>query len=205
MEVEEEWKLSGPCACPSSSSASSQPNGSEARGREAWTSRARASRRTHSQPPERHVLLNQHLRPPHPPLLAATTLVTMSEAKATTANGNGNGVDASASAAAPKSYNVQIAKQPGAHGKPDKAHHDSEMDRLKKEIEKVQGEVNNVKALLSGAGPSANTPQGQRRQKLRAELDELRGQQAGAKGARGKVLDELKALQEATGKKVSAK
>ncbi|CAO1624061.1 unnamed protein product [Parajaminaea phylloscopi] len=101
-----------------------------------------------------------------------------------------------------KSYNVEIAKLPGAHGKPDKPHHDAEMDRLKKEIESVQQEVNSVRSLLSGGGPSANTPQGQRRQKLRAELDELRGQQAGAKGARGKVLDELKALQESASKKV---
>ena len=61
----------------------------------------------------------------------------------------------------------------------------------------------NVRAMLSGGGPSANTPQGQRRAKLRAELDELRGAQAGVKGSRGKVLDELKALQDNTGKKVS--
>ena len=57
--------------------------------------------------------------------------------------------------------------------------------------------------MISGGGPSANTPQGQRRAKLRAELDELRGAQAGVKGSRGKVLDELKALQDNTGKKVS--
>ena len=62
---------------------------------------------------------------------------------------------------------------------------------------------NDVRSALSGGGPSANTPAGQRRQKLRAELDELRGAQAGAKGARGKVLDEVKALQESTNKKVS--
>lgn len=61
---------------------------------------------------------------------------------------------------------------------------------------------NEVRSSLTGGGPSANTPQGQRRQKLRAELDELRGAQAGVKGSRGKVLDELKALQESTGKKV---
>ncbi|CAO1637089.1 unnamed protein product [Jaminaea pallidilutea] len=102
-----------------------------------------------------------------------------------------------------KTYDVDIVKLPGAHGKPDKSHHDSEMDRLKKEIDKVQGQVNEVRSMLSGGGgPSANTPQGQRRAKLRAELDELRGQQAGNKGARGKVLDELKTLQESTNKKV---
>ncbi|PWN18672.1 hypothetical protein BCV69DRAFT_284969 [Microstroma glucosiphilum] len=116
------------------------------------------------------------------------------------ANGNGNGTHAKE--ASDKKYNVEIAKMPGAHGKPDKAHHDAEMDRLKKEIDKVQAEVNEVRSSLSGGGPSANTPQGQRRQKLRAELDELRGAQAGVKGSRGKVLDELKLLQESTNKKV---
>ncbi|CAO1639408.1 unnamed protein product [Sympodiomycopsis kandeliae] len=122
---------------------------------------------------------------------------TQSSSAPAPTNGNGNGA-----AAATKKYNVEIEKQPGSHGKPDKSHHDGEMDRLKKEIEKVQAQVNDVRSLLSGGGPSTNTPQGKRRAELRAELDELRGAQAGAKGARGKVLDELKALQEGTNKKV---
>lgn len=126
---------------------------------------------------------------------------TKSASDAANGGPNVDGADKTAPAP-PKSYNVEIAKMPGAHGKPDKSHHDGEMDRLKRDIEKVQQEVNNVRALLSGVGPSTNTPQGQRKQKLRAELDELRGQQAGAKGARGKALDELKALQESTSKKV---
>lgn len=60
------------------------------------------------------------------------------------ANGNGNGTHVKE--ASDKKYNVEIAKMPGAHGKPDKAHHDAEMDRLKKEIGKVQAEVVSIKA-----------------------------------------------------------
>lgn len=130
--------------------------------------------------------------------MSASTDKVPVNGSATGLNGKSNGTEKSA-----KSYNVEIAKLPGAHGKPDKSHHDAEMERLKKQIDSVQQEVNDVRSLLSGGGPAASTPQGQRRQKLRAELDELRGQQAGAKGARGKVLDELKTLQEQTNKKVS--
>lgn len=41
-----------------------------------------------------------------------------------------------------------------------------------------------------------------RRAQLRAELDELRSQQAGSKGTRGKTLDDLRALQEGISKKI---
>lgn len=61
---------------------------------------------------------------------------------------------------------------------------------------------NQVRSLLSGAGPSKDSPPGIRRTQLRAELDELRNKQAGNKGTRGKVLDELKALQDGIGKKI---
>lgn len=60
---------------------------------------------------------------------------------------------------------------------------------------------NDVRAKLGG-GNAKDSPAGQRRAALRAELDELRGRQAGSKGARGKVLDELKLLQEGTQRKV---
>ncbi|CEH17389.1 hypothetical protein CBOM_03433 [Ceraceosorus bombacis] len=51
---------------------------------------------------------------------------------------------------------------------------------------------------------SKDTPEGQRRAALRAELDELRSQQAGNKGARGKVLDDLRAIQDGVGAKIKA-
>ena len=60
---------------------------------------------------------------------------TNGSAKPATASTDG------AAAAAKKSYNVEIAKQPGAHGRPDKAANDAEMDKLKKQIDKVQAEV----------------------------------------------------------------
>lgn len=65
------------------------------------------------------------------------------------ANGHANGT--AEGERTTKKYNVEIEKQPGSHGKPDKAHHDKEMDRLKKGIEKVQAEV-------VSAGNTQNAP-----------------------------------------------
>lgn len=95
---------------------------------------------------------------------------------------------------------VQIAKLPG--GKPDSKAHNEEMERIKAEIDKVQKKVTGVRAALSGEGQ--DTPAGKRRAALRAELDSLRSQQAGRKGTRGKVFDEIKALQDDIATKVKA-
>ncbi|PWN47748.1 hypothetical protein IE53DRAFT_390106 [Violaceomyces palustris] len=95
---------------------------------------------------------------------------------------------------------VEIVKLAG--GKPDQADNTAKLDQISKDIEKTQKEVNAVRALLSGAGPSKDSPAGIRRAELRAELDELRNKQAGNKGARGKVLDDLKALQDGISKKI---
>lgn len=95
---------------------------------------------------------------------------------------------------------VHIAKLPG--GKPDVKAHNEEMDRIKAEIGKVQQKVSTVRAALAGEAP--DTPAGKRRAQLRAELDALRSQQAGRKGTRGKVFDEIKALQDEIGSKVRA-
>jgi hypothetical protein len=62
---------------------------------------------------------------------------------------------------------------------------------------------NNLRSILSGSGPSKDTPEGKRRAELRAELDEIRGAQAGGKGARGKIFDEIKNVQEGMRQKVS--
>lgn len=81
----------------------------------------------------------------HTTLTARQPAMSADTATATTtpaANGNGT----HAKDASDKKYNVDIAKMPGAHGKPDKAHHDAEMDRLKKEIDKVQVEVVSTQA-----------------------------------------------------------
>lgn len=60
-----------------------------------------------------------------------------------------------------------------------------------------------MRALLTGSGPAENTPDGKRRAELRAQLDKLRSEQAGSKGSRLKVLDEVKALQEEINKKTN--
>jgi hypothetical protein len=60
-----------------------------------------------------------------------------------------------------------------------------------------------VRAQLSGSAP-ANTPEGKRRAELNSELETIRQSQAGNKGARGKILDEVKALQDSLNTKVGA-
>lgn len=95
---------------------------------------------------------------------------------------------------------VEIAKLTG--GKPDPAANTAELDKLAKSIDTVQKELNQVRSLLSGAGPSKDSPAGIRRAQLRSELDQLRNQQAGSKGARGKTLEDLRTLQESISKKV---
>lgn len=115
---------------------------------------------------------------------------------------------AAAAAAAEKKHDrpagnpdaVEIAKLAG--GKPDAAANASELDKLTKSIDAVQKELNQVRSLLSGAGPSKDSPAGIRRAELRAELETLRNQQAGSKGARGKTLDDLRTLQESISKKI---
>ncbi|SHO80036.1 Similar to S.cerevisiae protein BFR1 (Component of mRNP complexes associated with polyribosomes) [Malassezia sympodialis ATCC 42132] len=96
---------------------------------------------------------------------------------------------------------VEIVKQPG--GRPDPQHHNGEMDRLKAEIDQTHAKMAQVRAALSGDA-TANTPAGQRRAALRAELDSLRSEQAGRKGTRGKVFDEMKQLQDTIAAKVKA-
>ncbi|CBQ70243.1 related to BFR1-Nuclear segregation protein [Sporisorium reilianum SRZ2] len=95
---------------------------------------------------------------------------------------------------------VEIAKLAG--GKPDAAANTAELDKLSKSIDAVQKELNQVRSLLAGAGPSKDSPAGIRRAELRSELDALRNQQAGSKGARGKTLDDLRTLQDSIGKKI---
>lgn len=95
---------------------------------------------------------------------------------------------------------VEIAKLNG--GKPDPNANQAELDKLAKQIDTVQKELNQVRSLLSGAGPSKDSPAGIRRTQLRGELDQLRNQQAGSKGARGKTLEDLRTLQESISKKI---
>ncbi|KAJ1032385.1 hypothetical protein NDA16_000412 [Ustilago loliicola] len=95
---------------------------------------------------------------------------------------------------------VEIVKLTG--GKPDPNANQAELDKLAKQIDTTQKELNQVRSLLSGAGPSKDSPAGIRRTQLRSDLDQLRNQQAGSKGARGKTLEDLRTLQESISKKI---
>ncbi|KAI0677528.1 hypothetical protein C8Q78DRAFT_1003095 [Trametes maxima] len=85
-------------------------------------------------------------------------------------------------------------------GKPDKAVYDAEQNKIKAEIDAVQVKLTAVKekiSLTSKAGPGS-----EKRNALKAELDAIRGTQSTNKLTRGKVFDQLKALQDGIQKKV---
>ncbi|KAI0722942.1 hypothetical protein C8Q76DRAFT_721054 [Earliella scabrosa] len=85
-------------------------------------------------------------------------------------------------------------------GKPDKALYDAEQSKIKAEIDALQIKLNAVKEKL--ALNQKGGPGNERRNALRAELDSIRGQQSTSKLARGKVIEQLKTLQEGIQKKV---
>jgi hypothetical protein len=107
-----------------------------------------------------------------------------------------------------------------AGGRPDKAAYDAEQDSLKKEIDGIQAKLvrslriehlqtahathlgwqNTIRERISGGGKG--DPADARRNELKAELETLRGQQANNKTSRGKLFDQLKALNEGVAKKV---
>ncbi|KAJ1033998.1 hypothetical protein NDA18_000872 [Ustilago nuda] len=131
----------------------------------------------------------------------ADTAAAPAPASATNGNGNTNGTtekNLHRPAGSPDA--VEVAKLAG--GKPDPNANQAELDKLAKQIDANQKELNQVRSLLSGAGPSKDSPAGIRRTQLRSELDQLRNQQAGSKGARGKTLEDLRTLQESISKKV---
>ncbi|KAI0307325.1 hypothetical protein B0F90DRAFT_552498 [Multifurca ochricompacta] len=85
-------------------------------------------------------------------------------------------------------------------GKPDKAVYEAEQQRIRAEIDLLQGNLTVVKEKISlvTKGGSGN----EKRNGLRAELDELRTQQSGNKASRGKIFDQIKTLQDGIQKKV---
>ncbi|KAH7343805.1 hypothetical protein B0J17DRAFT_713960 [Rhizoctonia solani] len=85
-------------------------------------------------------------------------------------------------------------------GRPDQAAFNAQQDALKKEMETVQAQLSAVKEKIASLGKGG--PANERRNELKAELDTLRSQQAGTKADRSRILDELKALQEANQKKI---
>ncbi|KAI9000982.1 hypothetical protein BD414DRAFT_430938, partial [Trametes punicea] len=85
-------------------------------------------------------------------------------------------------------------------GKPDKTLYDAEQNKIKAEIDAVQAKLSVVKEKISLTSKSG--PGNERRNALRAELDSIRGQQSNNKLARGKVVDQLKTLQDGIQKKI---
>ncbi|CAL1700603.1 unnamed protein product [Somion occarium] len=82
-------------------------------------------------------------------------------------------------------------------GRPDKKIYDAEQQKIQVDIDAVQGAVREKLNLTTRGGPGND-----RRNELRAELDQIRGQQSSNKLARGKVFDQLNALQEGVQKKI---
>ncbi|KAJ3835573.1 hypothetical protein EV361DRAFT_845470 [Lentinula raphanica] len=85
-------------------------------------------------------------------------------------------------------------------GKPDKKAYDAEQERLKGEIDALQLKVTAVKdkiSLVTKGGPG-----NERRNALRAELDQIRGQQSNNKTSRGKVFEQIKAYDETIKRKI---
>ncbi|KIY49210.1 hypothetical protein FISHEDRAFT_65259 [Fistulina hepatica ATCC 64428] len=87
-----------------------------------------------------------------------------------------------------------------AGGRPDKAAYDVQQERLKSEIFAWQTKLNAVRDKISVATKSG--PGNEQRNALRAELDSIRSQQFTNKSSRGKILEQVKATQEAMQKKI---
>ncbi|CAD6889690.1 unnamed protein product [Tilletia laevis] len=131
---------------------------------------------------------------------AASTAAAPAAPAAPTSNGAADDAAGSPSPSPSSSSAIDIVKTGG--GKPDQTHHYAQLDALKEDIAKTQAELDNVRSILNGTGPSKDTPEGKRRDALKTELDEIRNKQAGSKGSRGKVLDQVKALQDSTTKRI---
>ncbi|KII95179.1 hypothetical protein PLICRDRAFT_34016 [Plicaturopsis crispa FD-325 SS-3] len=85
-------------------------------------------------------------------------------------------------------------------GRPDKALYDAEQEKIKAEIDGLQVKLSAVREKINLATKSGTG--NDRRAVLRAELDSIRGQQSNNKNSRGKVIEQLKSLQDGIQKKV---
>ncbi|OJT03737.1 hypothetical protein TRAPUB_5559 [Trametes pubescens] len=104
--------------------------------------------------------------------------------------------------ASPATTTVEVAKEEAVYGsgRPDKALYDAEQNKIKAEIDALQVKLTAVKDKISLTSKSG--PGGEKRNALKAELDGIRGQQSTNKLSRGKVFDQLKALQDGVQKKI---
>ncbi|KAJ3510988.1 hypothetical protein NLJ89_g4362 [Agrocybe chaxingu] len=125
----------------------------------------------------------------------------------TSANGNGaakgkapstSGTATPVSATDKKDTSDQLAAFAG--GKPDKRAYDAEQLKIKTEIDILQVKLATVRdkiALATKSGPGND-----RRNALRSELDGIREQQSFNKNSRGKIVDQIKSLQDGIQKKI---
>ncbi|KAJ3736342.1 hypothetical protein DFJ43DRAFT_1051657 [Lentinula guzmanii] len=109
-----------------------------------------------------------------------------------------NGTTTPVSVASEKKDTSEAPTAPG--GKPDKKAYDAEQERLKSSIDALQIKLSAAKDKISLAnkGGAGN----ERRNALKAELDQIRGQQSNNKTSRGKVLDQIKAYDESIKQKI---
>ncbi|KIJ70555.1 hypothetical protein HYDPIDRAFT_23652 [Hydnomerulius pinastri MD-312] len=126
--------------------------------------------------------------------------------KSAPANGSAKGVKGTPASTVPpspvsKAGEVDHATTSGS-GRPDKAAYDTEQEKIKSEIDSLQAKLAVVREKISLATKSGSGSGNDRRTTLRAELDSIRDQQSSNKNSRGKVLDQLKALQDGIQKKI---
>ncbi|KAJ3785472.1 hypothetical protein GGU10DRAFT_387452 [Lentinula aff. detonsa] len=109
-----------------------------------------------------------------------------------------NGTTTPVSVASEKKDTSEAPTAPG--GKPDKKVYEAEQERLKSSIDALQVKLSAAKDKISLAnkGGAGN----ERRNALKAELDQSRGEQSNNKTSRGKVLDQIKAYDESIKKKI---
>jgi len=116
-----------------------------------------------------------------------------------TANAGAAKPKAGASAAASKNPSPEPATY-SASSRPDKAVYDAEQEKIKGKIDANQAKLNVVREKISLT--TSNSPGSERRTALRSELDGIRDQQSTNKNSRGKILEQLKSLQESIQKKI---
>ncbi|KAF9782830.1 hypothetical protein BJ322DRAFT_1110709 [Thelephora terrestris] len=90
------------------------------------------------------------------------------------------------------SRDSQITLVEYSPGKPDKAAYNQEQEKIKAEIEPLQVKLNSVKGIISLANDDSRK---ERKLQIKGELEVLRNQQSDKKFNRGKVIEQLGALQ----------
>jgi len=86
-----------------------------------------------------------------------------------------------------------------AFRRPDKKAYDDEQESLKTEIDALQTKLNAVRDKI---GRGSNSSGNDRRNELRAQLDELKGHQSVSKQSRNKIFEQMKIKQENMQKKI---